>query len=668
MDTTHEQICRFTHALAMLWLSVVLVFGCMPSLAWAKDNDAAQGDDVASALTPGDSTSDEGGDSGSTEAGETDGGGSDGQDSSGGGNDGSHNTSGNPSSSEASIKVQELFLSWEQADGDNVFVGPDLDIEQIQVEKKGQLVQLNGWYIDNTGSGVMMQTSGASPGDQLGAIPLTYESSDLSIATVGPSGEVTPKANGTVQITVSVAQPEKYGEASVRVTIVFDGQEGEYVSEVRIIDAEGNSLDENVVIENPEDTVQYYQLYAQVFWVDADGNQIRVEDTRNGDVTADLKWSLAGNTHVLNVNEDTGRVSTAHSGMGRVVVTVAGGIGGQSLTDTVGFKVTTGQDYEFNPAESLTIEVVYQDYPDDLVSSVTYSAEELESLLPQYTHFYTVVGGQDGSSYCTILARGYLFKDVLALSGVKLDDIYLLSFGTADSYQESVGYKYLFGTQRYYWPNFDIGSYAEGEVVPPMLATASDLQWNTSVINPNEELDEATRFRLVFGSSSKTDKATSKQIYYIGSIRIVLEGSPSKPDKPGKPDNPPGGDPQSDGDGGSNGNGNGSGNGNGNGGVGAAGPGGTAGDGSGSAGQGSNMGSSNGGDTDGEGGSGDTGGSAGSNGGNWRIYQMMSKAKSNPGELDLDNPLAPYALPAACIVFVAGGTQAFISYRRRLFA
>ena len=63
-------------------------------------------------------------------------------------------------------------------------------------------------------------------------------------------------------------------------------------------------------------------------------------------------------------------------------------------------------------------------------------------------------------------------------------------------------------------------------------------------------------------------------------------------------------------------------------------------------------------------------GSGGSDSGNgqWRIYQMMAKSKSNPGELDLENPFAPYALPAGCAIFAFGCAQSFASYRRRLFA
>ncbi len=47
---------------------------------------------------------------------------------------------------------------------------------------------------------------------------------------------------------------------------------------------------------------------------------------------------------------------------------------------------------------------------------------------------------------------------------------------------------------------------------------------------------------------------------------------------------------------------------------------------------------------------------------------MMAKSKSNPGELDLENPFAPYALPAGCAIFALGCAQSFASYRRRLFA
>ncbi|MDO4183499.1 MAG: Ig-like domain-containing protein [Coriobacteriia bacterium] len=532
-----------------------------------------------------------------------------------------------------------------------MFVGEGEELEQVTIENKGQLVQLNAYYLDATGSGVMLET--ASSATDLGVIDLKWESSDVDVAMVNPlNGLVTPVGDGDCTITATVADPEKYGEASVSVDLHITGQEGEYVDYVEITDENGEVITNTVVIESDGKKPVYTQLYVNVYWVDADGNEVRVESSREGNVSVSFEWVAAGssNSKCLAVNARTGRVSTQEQGVGAVLVNVFGGKDGRAVSDTVHFYVNTGQT-GYNPASSLTINVSYQMYPDQIVFTKTWSAEELESILPQYTYNFTVISG---SSYATIRARGFLFKDILALFDTDLSDINQFRFGTADSYDAPVSYDYLFGSTRYYFPDYDIGYTSGGVVVPPLLATANTIFWNESYVSPEAELDEGTRYRLVFGASDVSDANTSRQVYFIDTINVVLNGAPPENPDPG-PGPGDGGD--GDGDGGGSGNGTGGG-GNGTNGGGSGQPGSSA-----SAGNRpatvSNAASS--------GGQSDTLGAAGGESNPWRIYQMMKQQVSNPGELDINNPLAPFTIPGVCAAALLGGLSAGVGFRRRLY-
>ena len=524
--------------------------------------------------------------------------------------------------------VKELFLKWSSDyNGENEFVGKGQPLKNVTVEGKGQLVQLNAYYLDNSGSGVMEETSSSST--DLGAIDLAWKSSDTGVAKVSPSGLVMPVKNGKCKITASVKNPDKYGEASITIDYIAKGQNGNYVSEVQIIDKKGKEITETVVLAGDGAKPIYYQLYAKITWCDSSGNIVKTESTKSKKCSASFSWACAGNTDIVAVNKTTGRMASQQSGIGQVVVTVAGGKAGKTVSDTIYVRVDTGQ-YDYNPANSLTLKVSYEKYPDKYVQTKKFTAKELAALLPTQTNNYTVIGT---GNYATIRATGYQFIDILRQLDCKIDDIKQFRFGTQDSYDSPVSYDYLFGSARYWFPNYDVGSTAEGVVVPPLISTANSMHWNESFISPDEKLDKSTRFRLVFGVSGKTDSNTSKQIYYINTINIVLKGAP----------------PASDGDGNSSGNGSGDGNG-----------GSGAGDIGGNNGGGDNSSSAN------SGGGGEHGnGNDASAGAKWRVYQIMSDSQSTPGVLDLENPLAPFAAPAAALALFMGGLYFYLDFRRR---
>ncbi|MGN0039096.1 MAG: Ig domain-containing protein [Coriobacteriales bacterium] len=528
--------------------------------------------------------------------------------------------------------VTELFLKWSaDYNGENEFVGPEQPLKKVVIENKGQLVQLNGYYTDASGSGLLLET--ASSSTDLGAIDLVWESSDVRIAKVSPAGLVTPVKNGSCTITAKVKDPEKYGEASCSVDFQISGQNGSYVSDVEITTKKGKVINETVVLAGDGAKPVYYQLYATITWKNASGEVVRTESTSAKSCKATYTWSVAGNTDTVAVNKYTGRVASQSSGIGQVMVTVNGGKGGRTVSDTVYFRVDTGQ-YDYNPADSLTLKVAYEEYPDQVVEEKTYSNAQLAKMLATVTHNYTVIGGSNGS-YATIRATGYMFKDILKLLNCSMNDIKQFRFGTADSYDSPVSYSYLFGSERYYFPDYDIGYTSGGVVVPPIIATANSMHWNEPYVSKDEVLDEGTRYRLVFGASGKTDANTSKQVYYINTINVILKGAPPS----------------------SNGTGDGDGNGAGNGSGMGAGP---------SSGDGDAGSGANGTDSTAAGGAGT--GSDADSGTRWRIYQMMSTNQSSPGVLEMENPLAPFAVPIGIGVFLLGGLSFYIGFKRRRFA
>lgn len=540
------------------------------------------------------------------------------------------------------VFVSELFLKW-SADygGANVFVGPNGDMPNVEITRKGQLVQLNGYYTDTSGDGVMYET--ASTDSPLGRVDLIWTSSDDSIATVDPNGLVTPRGNGTATITATTANPADQGSAALCVPFVIDGQEGEYVGSVEITDADGNPIYDTIVIDSPSDTTQYYQLYATITWVDAEGSVIR-EERASAESSATYRWVAAGNTNVVSVNERTGRVATLEPGVGAAEIRVEGGVGGQTITDTVYVQVVTGQQSDGMPAQSLTINVFYQSFPDEPAVSEEFSLDELASRFSQVTHFYTML---NGSTFGTMKATGYLFKDVLSLVNVPLESIISFSFGTGDNYVNNISYAALFNTTRYYFPDIDIGRTAGGQVVPPILATAAYINMGAATVLPSQQLDENVRFRLCFGATGIGDANTSMQVHSIHTVNITIPDPPEQPLAPGP------GDAEGSGAGGSS----------------DGSDVGLDGDGASELGQGAEAGSVI--NRDSTGGAGSAAGDEGSSATarkEWRIYQIISK--EDPLDIDFvqENPLSPYAVPAACLAMIGGGISSALGFRRRLYS
>ena len=584
--------------------------------------------------------------------------------------------------------VETLMLKWDKPDdsGETHFVGDsafERSYKQITITEFGEQVQLRGWYTSTDGTGVVYQT--ANDETPIGSFGVSWSSSDNAVASVGPDGLVTPHGkNGSVTINATVADPNVFqGSApTCSVVIKFDGQEGKYVKKVEILDEKGDVIGAGWGgVTSYDEKNTFHQLHARVTWHNVIDNTESIEVTGSGDsydasqVGTTLTWSVSA-SDAFTINANTGRLKTGqYSGNAFVTCTAVGGLGGKAVTDSANVQLDTGV-YQYNPTDSLTLKVVWEERPDEVVKEKTYSVDELSSLLSS-RHVNATVVNHD--RFGVISAEGYLFKDVVKLVAVDDNDVLQFRFGTADGYDNPVSYKYLFDSgPRYYFPNYDIGSRAEGEVVAPILAYKSAFKWSQSEVDPSWTLDEGTRFRLVFGCLASGDANTSFQIYYINTITIVLKGAPSvkeeKGSKSGSSSNPTSPSPssssksakkgakksgQGSGTAGSGTGVNGTGGGNGTGPAPAV-----AGDGRQAAGaQGeADVEEGESGEDEASGDSGNTADPAK----RWRVYQMMNKNNSDVPDWDDENPLSPFAMPIAVGTFAVGAGATGIGFRRRL--
>ncbi|MDR2197297.1 MAG: Ig-like domain-containing protein [Coriobacteriales bacterium] len=615
----------------------------------------------------------EGGEGGGSGEGGGEGGGSGEGGGGGGGEGGGSGDGGEGGSGEEGDDTREyvtqLLLRMDEPDeaGERHYVGESWDSAylQLSINQKGKTVQLNGYYLTNRSDGAMLET--ANSANPLGVVELSWASSDDAIATVSPGGLITPCANGTVTITATCSDSADWQDAEApapfkSVTLIIDGQEGEYVSAVEIIDEAGKPLGSRVdeVTEFNEANF-FFQFHAIVTWTDAESNQTRTEDTRFGGsaaISSTITWAIGGSTVPATINEETGRLkTTSYSGNAYVICTVTGGLSGAAVSDRARIQVDTGVS-RYDPANSLTLRVVYEMLPDVVAQEHTYSYEELVARLPMSTYNYTLISG---SRFGCIRGTGFLLKDVVALEGVDLNDVHRFLCLTSDDYYNPVSYDYLYAGPRYYFPNWDIGSKAEASVVPPMLACANNSEWGVSEIDPTLPMSEGDRFRLLFGPLWAGDANSPYQIFYINAITIELNGAPPVDD--GEGDGPGGGGGDDKGPGG--------------GGGGREGEVGGGTSGSGSSGAEGREGAGAEAQSGEEGlstplidmlGVGAAGTLAESNGAprGWRVYEMMINQNSIVDALDINNPLAPFAVPVALGSVVAGIAYTYVGFRRRL--
>ena len=514
---------------------------------------------------------------------------------------------------------------------------------------------------------------------------VSWSASDPSIATISPGGILTAVGDGIVAVTAT-ATANTQGGAPLACTIYIEvtGQtDARYVSGIRIAGPDGEALSGPYVLEQDLSTATA-QFYALVDVVDPATGATQTYSTKNGSIAsqtgdiADVTW-YAGDT-IAAIDQTTGLFRPSRYGIASIYCASAAGHGGATVTGgaTVNTKDPTGGEVrdDYHPQSSIKVKAYYEeDPPADLhddsdkhfVINKEYSLEQLESM-GTVTATYTALSD---SAYYTMTGRGVALSTLLEDAGVNIAGMSQLNFGTADNIDRPVSSAFIFDTNRYYFPNIDIGSYAGAVQVYPIIAFESNEIKNAGT-DPNFDMTEATRFRLLFGSTP--DGGTSQfQIKWINTLYVVLAGGP--PVQPGNGENPGGSNNEGDQPGGggiSNGTTTGDGSGSGDEGNGT-GSGMAKGDQGGSDVQGSSDAADNAaeGAQSGSAGQSDTGAQASADDSEsgapaFSVYQIPNpNASEVEHTVEHDNPFKKYAGPLGAAAVVAGAGQTALWYRRQ---
>ena len=233
---------------------------------------------------------------------------------------------------------------------------------------------------------------------------------------------------------------------------------------------------------------------------------------------------------------------------------------------------------------------------------------------------------------------------MLEAAGANLDGIKEFRFVTADTpvgssdFGTAVSYSMLFGSIRYYFPQYDAGgNVQEGIPVSPMLAVQSNFRWykyGDSIEPDYSDMNDNACFRLLFGATGSGQITSNAQVYWINTIKVVLAGAPPVQPKIGT----------------------------------------NTGDGTGQGGSGGGEGGGDGGSTGtdvgdatglGGGSAAISDGGGGTTGGSWQVYQVMNPNPSDVDTIDFENPFAPFVIPFAVGTAAAGGVQMGVRYRRQ---
>lgn len=514
---------------------------------------------------------------------------------------------------------------------------------------------------------------------------VSWSVSDPSIATISPSGVLTAVGDGIVAVTAT-ATANTQGGAPLACTIYIEvtGQtDARYVSGIRIAGPDGEALSGPYVLEQDLSTATA-QFYALVDVVDPATGATQTYSTKNGSIAsqtgdiADVTW-YAGDT-IAAIDQNSGLFRPSRYGIASIYCASAAGHGGATVTSsaTVNTKDPTGGEVrdDYHPQSSIKVKAYYEeDPPADLhddsdkhfVINKEYSLEQLESM-GTVTATYTALSD---SAYYTMTGRGVALSTLLEDAGVNIAGMSQLNFGTADNIDRPVSSAFIFDTNRYYFPNIDIGSYAGAVQVYPIIAFESNEIKNAGT-DPNFDMTEATRFRLLFGSTP--DGGTSQfQIKWINALYVVLAGGP--PVQPGNGENPGGSNNEGDqpggggisngtatGDGtGSGGEGDGTGSGMAKGNQGGADVQGSS-DAADNAAEGAQSGSAGQSDTGAQASAGDSESGAPA----FSVYQIPNpNASEVEHTVEHDNPFKKYAGPLGAAAVVAGAGQTALWYRRQ---
>ena len=486
------------------------------------------------------------------------------------------------------------------------------------------------------------------------------------------SGTLVARGNGDTVIRATVTSGTQNAVFAETVVHVYGQDDDKYVQAIRILAPDGSNITDGIYELKESLQTSQAQFMAEVDVLDnATGSvdTVLVNGNRLSSIVpglGDLKWGV-GDPNLASVIEETGLYRPSKYGMVALWVQSAAGVANSMVTaSTIVSSIdpdATEQEDGYHPQDSLTVKAYYEEYaPSEYgdqayVINKTYSVGDMQAL-GLYTMTYTAIGN-GGKDFYTMRGTGTPFSTVLRDAGINLDGVRQFAFQTADwptGENRPVTPDFVFA-DRYYYPEFYAGSFANAQQVFPILAVESNQIRNSGDVD-KIPMTESTRFRLLFGSTP-AGGVTSYQIKWINTVIVKLVGAP-----PSKDDNEEGGG----------GNQNPEGSGSGDGGAGGSGGGTNAGQGEGSAvGAGAVGGEQQGGsgganDAGSQNTSNATGGVLGADAGSqnvaYNVYEVLNKDAS---EVDTPfvpgNPWKPIVIPLGCLALAAGCVESFMWFR-----
>ena len=185
-------------------------------------------------------------------------------------------------------------------------------------------------------------------------------------------------------------------------------------------------------------------------------------------------------------------------------------------------------------ADALTISVGYFGGP--YHAKRVFTLEELEAM-PQVRQAYTFIDNMPSAVLDS--AVGVRLTDIMSAAGIDVNSIEAFHFYCSDvtsSWYQSINKEYLLDTVRYYYPYLterwdrDEGKAmawaTEGAVEVPTIIALKD-NWKRFVTEENyDDLQDSTRFRLVFGQTDTETRTASRSAKWIHTIEVMLGGTP----------------------------------------------------------------------------------------------------------------------------------------------
>ena len=371
-------------------------------------------------------------------------------------------------------------------------------------------------------------------------VDLQYASSDTRVATVSNAGVITATGDGTVEISVT----ERASGITASIFITVSGQAGPLVSEVWVCDSDGRQHEEERVVYN--DFTSPLPLYVREVFSDGTtaSNAPGASDYAPKKLT-EIGWSVNNDMAKISAGEGTLTATKEAREAATTAVTVTaaatggdpevkgGVVRGHAYILIKGTGVNTSGRWA---ADSLTINVVYDAYPDYVVDTKTFSIGDLQELQTVQST-YTMTRSSGG--YVTASGEGIYLTTLIEQMDLKNQQVKSFTFSANDGVNPGkMTYSFLFG-ERYWWPNYEFGgNLSEAVNVFPMLAWASDWRESKSgATNCNADysnLSDNGRLRLLFGSETTSDNKTDHSLKYISGMTIRIDGAPDITDGEGE--------------------------------------------------------------------------------------------------------------------------------------